>query len=143
MRTFGSGHFGPPWGLNGSRTKTRGETGVAGGGDPKTEGAGLAGLRTVVDEVNVALMKKDGCQEYTMDEDATLILAGKEDANFSYTGEKSDMTMMAALDENGLKGMRAPGTVLSPSPGGPGFWWRRPERVWPDSGPTVRATRLR
>ena len=71
-------------------------------GDPKTEGAGLAGLRTVVDEINLDLMKRDGCKDYTLEPDATFIPAGKEAALYSYLKEKGYMPMMAALYENGL-----------------------------------------
>lgn len=71
-------------------------------GDPKTGGQGLAGLRTVVDETNLELMKRDGSQDYTLDPDATFIPAEKETAQYSYLKEKGYMPMMAALYENGL-----------------------------------------
>ncbi len=65
-------------------------------------GAGLACLGKVRGEVlRRALNREDRC-DYTLDIDATQIVAEKREAHYTYKGEKGYMPMVGHLGENGL-----------------------------------------
>lgn len=69
----------------------------------KTNGqAGLKGLGDVRDTLNHRLMRRDITKEYTLDADATRIVAEKEEAQYTYKGEKGYMPMLGFLYELGI-----------------------------------------
>ena len=71
-------------------------------GDPEKKQPGLVGLGTVRDEITRELLSRDGVKDYTLDLDASFILSGKAQAQYSYLKEKGYMPMLGALYENGL-----------------------------------------
>ena len=68
-------------------------------GDPKTGQPGLKGLDWVRDEINGRILKRDGIKEYTLDADATEIIGEKDDALFTYNGNKGYMPVAGFLYE--------------------------------------------
>ncbi len=68
-------------------------------GDPKTGQAGLKGLDRVRDKINGRILKRDGIKEYTLDADATEIIGEKDDALFTYNGNKGYMPVAGFLYE--------------------------------------------
>jgi hypothetical protein len=68
-------------------------------GNPETGRAGLVGLGQVRDTLNARLLRHDGHETYTLDVDATLIEAEKQDARWSYHGVKGYMPMLGFLFE--------------------------------------------
>ena len=71
-------------------------------GDPDKGQAGLLGLGSVRDEINRRILRRDGISEYTLDADATLVLAEKQDARMSYKGLQGYMPMLGFLFEAGV-----------------------------------------
>ena len=71
-------------------------------GDPEKKQPGLVGLGTVRDEITREILSRDGVKDYTLDLDASFILSGKAQAQYSYLKEKGYMPMLAALYENGV-----------------------------------------
>jgi len=65
-------------------------------------GEGLEGLSRVQRRLLRKLLKKDARSEYTLDIDATQVVAEKEAAKWTYKGEKGYMPMVGTLAENGL-----------------------------------------
>jgi len=65
-------------------------------------GEGLAGLLRVQRRLLHKLLRKEACNEYTLDIDATQIVAEKETAKWTYKGEKGYMPLVGTLAENGL-----------------------------------------
>jgi len=65
-------------------------------------GLGLAGLAEVNRRVLQRVLKRDGIREYTLDIDATQIVAEKQEAQRSYKGELGYMPIVGHLAENGL-----------------------------------------
>lgn len=65
-------------------------------------GEGLDGLARVQRRQLCKLLKKDARSEYTLDIDATQIVAEKEAAHWTYQGEKGYMPLVGTLAENGL-----------------------------------------
>ena len=63
---------------------------------------GLEGLDKVREEINNRIMKRDGIKEYTLDVDATEIIAEKESASFTYKGNKGYMPNLGFLYENNI-----------------------------------------
>ena len=63
---------------------------------------GLAGLGKVNRRLLKRAMKKDGIKGYTLDIDATGIVAEKESAKMTYKGFKGYMPMVGHIAENGL-----------------------------------------
>lgn len=63
---------------------------------------GLNGLGDVRDVLNQRVMKKDTAEEYTLDADATGILAEKSEAMYTYKGDKGYMPMAGFLYEVGI-----------------------------------------
>jgi hypothetical protein len=68
-------------------------------GDPQTAQAGLHGLGQVRDLLNHRLLRHDGISEYTLDADAMLIEAKKQEATRTYQGMKGYMPMLGFLFE--------------------------------------------
>ena len=68
-------------------------------GDPKTGQPGLKGLDRVRDKINGRILKRDGIKEYTLDADATEIIGEKDDALFTYNGNKGYMPVAGFLYE--------------------------------------------
>jgi hypothetical protein len=66
-------------------------------------GEGLSGLAAANRELLRRGMKRDGLTEYTLDMDATQIVAEKEEAQVTYKGERGYMPMVGHLAENGLE----------------------------------------
>lgn len=66
------------------------------------ESGGLEGLDKVREAINHRIMRRDGIKEYTLDADATEIEAEKEDAFYTYKGNKGYMPMLGFLYENNL-----------------------------------------
>lgn len=66
------------------------------------EGGGLEGLSRVRRRLLRKLPKKEARNEYTLDIDATRIIAEKEAAQWTYQGEKGYMPLVGTLAENGL-----------------------------------------
>ncbi|MBF0517732.1 MAG: IS1380 family transposase [Nitrospirae bacterium] len=60
---------------------------------------GVLGLDKVREKINQRLLKRDGIKEYTLDADATEIIAEKNDANYTYKGNKGYMPMLGFLYE--------------------------------------------
>jgi hypothetical protein len=71
-------------------------------GDPEKTQPGLVGLGEVRDEITREILSRDGVKDYTLDLDASFILSGKAQAQYSYLKEKGYMPMLAALYENGV-----------------------------------------
>jgi len=66
------------------------------------EGKGLSGLRAVHKKHLKWALKREDTKDYTLDIDATQIIAEKHDAHLTYKGEKGYMPMVGHLAENGL-----------------------------------------
>lgn len=66
------------------------------------EGAGLEGLAAVNRDLLLRGMTRDGLTAYTLDIDATQIVAEKKEAAFTYKGEQGYMPIAGHLAENGL-----------------------------------------
>ena len=66
------------------------------------ENGGLAGLRKVNRKILKRGMKYDVIKEYTLDIDATGIMAEKESAKMTYKGFKGYMPIVGHIAENGL-----------------------------------------
>ena len=60
---------------------------------------GLKGLGEVRDKLNHRMMKRDKTEAYTLDADATGIMAEKADAFYTYKGDKGYMPMLGFLYE--------------------------------------------
>jgi hypothetical protein len=65
-------------------------------------GLGLAGSAAVNRDLLRRGMKRDGMTAYTLDIDASQIVAEKEKASFTYKGERGYMPIVGHLAENGL-----------------------------------------
>ena len=65
-------------------------------------GVGLKGLDRVREKINHRLLGRDGISEYTLDADATEITGDKDEAFFTYNGNKGYMPMLGFLYESGL-----------------------------------------
>ena len=65
-------------------------------------GKGLEGLQSVNQRLLKRAMQYDGIKGYTLDIDATGIMAQKEEAKMSYKGFKGYMPMVGHLAENGM-----------------------------------------
>jgi len=65
-------------------------------------GAGLCGLGSVNRQIVRRALNRDATDEYTLDIDATQIVAEKRDAKRTYKGEIGYMPMLGVLAENGL-----------------------------------------
>jgi hypothetical protein len=65
-------------------------------------GGGLGGLSRVQRRLLHKLLRKEDRSEYTLDIDATQIVAEKETAKWTYKGEKGYMPLVGTLAENGL-----------------------------------------
>jgi hypothetical protein len=65
-------------------------------------GEGLGGLSRVQRRLLHKLLRKEDRSEYTLDIDATQIVAEKEAAKWTYKGEKGYMPLVGTLAENGL-----------------------------------------
>ncbi|MBF0554740.1 MAG: transposase [Nitrospirae bacterium] len=63
------------------------------------ESEGLWGLDKVRERATHRLLKRDGIKEYTLDADATEIIAEKDEANYTYKGNKGYMPMLGFLYE--------------------------------------------
>jgi len=68
-------------------------------GDPQTGQAGLHGLGQIRDLLNQRILRHDGIGAYTLDADAMQIEAEKQEAAFTYQGEKGYMPMLGFLFE--------------------------------------------
>jgi hypothetical protein len=66
------------------------------------EGGGLAGLQRVNRCVFRRLLRNDERTDYTLDIDATQIVAEKREARYTYKGEKGYMPMVGHIAENSL-----------------------------------------
>lgn len=71
-------------------------------GDIETGQSGLKGLDKVRDTINHRILRMDGIEEYTLDADATEIVAEKAEAFFTYKGNKGYMPMLGFLYEANL-----------------------------------------
>ncbi len=69
-------------------------------GNPENGGCGYIGLGNVRDEINHRIMRHDGVREYTLDADATQVMADKHDAKFTYQGVRGYMPMLGFLFES-------------------------------------------
>jgi Transposase DDE domain group 1 len=67
-----------------------------------SESGGLAGLHRVNRCVLRRLLRNDERTDYTLDIDATQIVAEKREARYTYKGEKGYMPMVGHIAENGL-----------------------------------------
>ncbi len=65
-------------------------------------GAGLEGVAAVNRDLLLRGMTRDGRSDYTLDIDATQIVAEKKEAAFTYKGEQGYMPIVGHLAENGL-----------------------------------------
>jgi len=65
-------------------------------------GDGLCGLGRVNREVLRRALKRDDCSLYTLDIDATQVVAEKREAKVTYKGERGYMPMVGHLAENGM-----------------------------------------
>jgi hypothetical protein len=65
-------------------------------------GEGLDGLSRVQRRLLRKLLKKETRSEYTLDIDATQVVAEKETAQWTYKGERGYMPLVGTLAENGL-----------------------------------------
>jgi len=63
---------------------------------------GMSGLRGVQRKQLKWALKREGVKDYTLDMDATQIVAEKRDAHVTYKGERGYMPMVGHLAENGL-----------------------------------------
>lgn len=63
---------------------------------------GLAGLQRVNNTIIRRVIKRDNTSQFTLDIDATQIVAEKQTAKFTYKGEKGYMPIVGHLAENGL-----------------------------------------
>jgi len=68
-------------------------------GEKSSGQKGLLGLDKVREKLNHRLLKRDGLKEYTLDADATEIIAEKDEANYTYKGNKGYMPMLGFLYE--------------------------------------------
>lgn len=66
------------------------------------ESGGLEGLDKVREAINHRIMRRESINEYTLDADATEIVAEKEEAYYTYKGNKGFMPMLGFLYENNL-----------------------------------------
>jgi hypothetical protein len=66
------------------------------------EKAGLAGLAVVNQQQIRRALKRESLTDYTLDLDATQIVAEKQEAKWTYKGERGYMPMLGHLAENGL-----------------------------------------
>jgi hypothetical protein len=71
-------------------------------GDPKTGQAGLVGLGAIRDILNHRLLRRDDRKDYTLDIDAMQVEGEKQDALYTYQGEKGYMPMLGYLFESGV-----------------------------------------
>ena len=71
-------------------------------GDIKNGQLGLKGLGAVRDAINHRIMKRDKIEDYTLDADATEIVAEKDDAMWTYKGNQGYMPMAGFLYEIGI-----------------------------------------
>lgn len=71
-------------------------------GDIKNGQLGLKGLGAVRDAINHRIMKRDKIEDYTLDADATEIVAEKDDAMWTYKGNQGYMPMAGFLYELGI-----------------------------------------
>jgi hypothetical protein len=71
-------------------------------GNLKTGQKGLKGLGEVRDKLNHRMMKRDKTEVYTLEADATGIIAEKADAFYTYKGDKGYMPMLGFLYELNL-----------------------------------------
>jgi hypothetical protein len=90
-------------------------------GDPKSGQAGLVGLGKVRDALTHRLLRRDERQDYTLDVDAMQVTGEKQDAKFTYQGEKGYMPMLGYLFEPGIcladdfrEGNESPGAGHAP-----------------------------
>lgn len=65
-------------------------------------GKGLVALQTVNSSIIRRTLNRESLSTYTLDIDATQIVAEKYDAHFTYKGERGYMPMVGHLAENGL-----------------------------------------
>ena len=68
-------------------------------GDPKKGEAGLKGLDRVRGKINERILRRDGIKQYTLDADAMEIIGEKDDALFTYKGDKGYMPVAGFLYE--------------------------------------------
>ena len=68
-------------------------------GDPEGEQSGLTGLGAVRDRITHRILEQDGRTEYTLDADATGVVAEKRDAKWTYKGNQGYMPMLGFLFE--------------------------------------------
>jgi hypothetical protein len=68
----------------------------------RTGNCGMEGLHKVNRSVLRRLLNRAACCGYTLDIDATQIVAEKREAHYTYKGEKGYMPMVGHLAENGL-----------------------------------------
>jgi hypothetical protein len=68
----------------------------------RTGGKGMAGLHGVNRAVARRLIRREARTGYTLDIDATQIVAEKREAHWTYKGERGYMPMVGHLAENGL-----------------------------------------
>lgn len=66
-------------------------------GDPKTGQAGLLGLGAARDILNHRLLRRDERNDYTLDMDAMQVEGEKQDAHYTYQGDKGYMPMLRDL----------------------------------------------
>ena len=71
-------------------------------GDPKTGRKGFVGLGSVRDILNHRILKRDARTDYTLDVDAMQVAAEKNDAHYTYKGEKGYMPLLGFLFEPAL-----------------------------------------
>lgn len=68
----------------------------------RTGEKGLSGLALLMNDINKKIMEKDDITEYTLDIDATEIIAEKRDALYTYKNNKGYMPMLGFIFENNL-----------------------------------------
>ena len=66
------------------------------------ESSGLEGLESVSKTLNQIALSNDSTEGFTLDLDATQIVAEKSSAQYTYKGEKGYMPMVGHLAENGM-----------------------------------------
>jgi len=66
-------------------------------GSKESGRSGLAGLDKVREAINNRIMRRDGIKEYTLDADATEIIADKEEANYTYKWNKGYMPNLGVI----------------------------------------------
>ncbi len=69
-------------------------------GNPEDGGHGYLGLGYVRDAISHRILRNDGVIEYTLDADATQVMADKHDAKFTYQGVRGYMPMLGFLFES-------------------------------------------